>query len=118
MTSAQAERGQEALQDFLSSWQDALAHMATPHQNMAVATEQLKSLRHTFSAYLEEVESAAKSIDNATASPAPSAELLAKRNELKARLQEKQKHLKVVIDKLRGLQNDITVLSYANVTND
>jgi hypothetical protein len=32
--------------------------------------------------------------------------------------QEKQKHLKVVIDKLRGLQNDITVLSYANVTND
>ena len=50
--SHQITNWQEALQDFLSSWQDALAHMATPHQNMAVATEQLKSLRHTFSAYL------------------------------------------------------------------
>jgi len=52
LTNARHNVWQEALQIFLSSWQDALVHMATPHQNMAVAAQQLKALRQTFSFHL------------------------------------------------------------------
>ena len=43
---------QEALQNFLSSWQQALAHMSRPHQDISAAAEQLKTLRQTFTAHL------------------------------------------------------------------
>ena len=43
---------QEALQNFLSSWQAALAHMATPHEDIPAATKKLASLRQTFTADL------------------------------------------------------------------
>ncbi len=43
---------QEALQNFLSSWQQALAHMSRLHQDIPAAAEQLKTLRQTFTAHL------------------------------------------------------------------
>ena len=43
---------QVALQHFLSSWHEALAHMSRPHQDVPAATEQLKALRETFTAHL------------------------------------------------------------------
>ena len=43
---------QEALQHFLSSWHEALAHMSRTHQDVPAATEQLKALRQTFTAHL------------------------------------------------------------------
>mmetsp|Transcript_56475 Transcript_56475/g.82869 ORF Transcript_56475/g.82869 Transcript_56475/m.82869 type:complete len:123 (-) Transcript_56475:302-670(-) len=122
MAAMQAERGQEALQIFLSSWQDALVHMATPHQNMAVAAQQLKALRQTFSFHLEELETASRGVDEATAHPvaekAASASIVATRAALKTKLQEKQAQLKMTIDKLRGMQNDVTLLTCATVTYD
>jgi len=49
---AQLARPQEALQHFLSSWHEALAHMSRTHQDIPAATEQLKTLRQTFTAHL------------------------------------------------------------------
>ena len=70
----------------------------------------------------EDLEAASRAVDAATAKPAtakaPSKELLARREDLRARVQEKQRHLKVVIDKLRSLQNDVTVLSFSKDTQD
>jgi len=70
----------------------------------------------------EDLEAASRAVDAAAAKPAtakaPSKELLARREDLRARVQEKQRHLKVVIDKLRSLQNDVTVLSFAKDTQD
>ncbi|EKX32720.1 hypothetical protein GUITHDRAFT_121119 [Guillardia theta CCMP2712] len=110
----------EALENFLEGWQNALIHMATPHANLTRAAEELKDLRLHFNLHLKELESLAAAVDSADGqeTSAASEELIGKRDALKEELKEKQATLKQVIDKLRHLQSDLTVLTCATAVQE
>uniref|UniRef100_A0A7S1MY38 Uncharacterized protein n=2 Tax=Hemiselmis andersenii TaxID=464988 RepID=A0A7S1MY38_HEMAN len=113
MAEAAADKGQEELRLVLASWQSCLEHIATPHRDMGVAAGELQALREAAGGHMKALEEHAAAVDagGKRKPDPPSKALLAKRDALRAQVGEKQKHLKTVIDKLRGLQDEICVLT-------
>eukprot|EP00961_Rhodomonas_salina_P157438 2120055-Rhodomonas_salina.1 len=75
---------------------------------------------HKHRSRLGQIESLERLPNMSSGAPAEEvpADLLAKRDELKAQVDGKQKQLKVVIDKLRTLQDDICLLTCSTISVD
>mmetsp|Transcript_23713 Transcript_23713/g.46027 ORF Transcript_23713/g.46027 Transcript_23713/m.46027 type:complete len:145 (+) Transcript_23713:64-498(+) len=113
MAEEAADKGQEELRNVLASWQACLAHIGSPHTDMAAAAAELGGLREATAAHMSALEEHAAAVDQGGKRDAdpPSKELLAYRDTLRSKVEGKQVHLKTVIDRLRGLQDDICVLT-------
>ncbi len=140
-----AINGQEALYNFLLAWQESLNIMSSQRLDPPMAAEQLHKVKDRYLKHLAELESAAATIDAVDANAqvaqvihdqyecyffntitsnfmirldlqeAPPPELVARHAELTRKVKERKQQLKVVIDKLRTIQQEISILTTCTV---